>query len=44
MGLKGDGLSFVLAHRTHRNNMTGIRWAVLAWAKDASRRDQGLGG
>ena len=23
MGLKGDGLSFVLAHRAHKNNMYG---------------------
>jgi hypothetical protein len=44
VGLKGDGLSFVLAHRAHKDDMYGNRWAALARVKDASRCDQGLGG
>jgi NADH-quinone oxidoreductase subunit B len=38
------GLSFVLAHRVHKNNKEVDRWAVLAWAKGESRRDQGWAG
>ena len=33
MGLKGDGLSFVLAHRAHKNNMYGDSMGGARWMR-----------